>query len=97
MEPNGSDALTVLGRTLLDEFERLRSTNLAFVRGLSLSPSQRALEGRHQRARPRDPRSPPGHLGRPELNHVAQVLRVMSARYGAAVGPWRRFLGILNR
>jgi len=83
--------------TLLDEFERLRSANLAFVRGLSLSPSQLALEGRH----PELGRVTLGQLLATwvvhDLNHVAQVLRVMSARYGAAVGPWRRFLGILNR
>ncbi|HEX9189628.1 MAG TPA: DinB family protein [Vicinamibacteria bacterium] len=82
---------------LLDEFEGLRGANLAVVRGLSLSPEQLALRGLH-------PELGGVTLGQllatwavHDMNHVAQALRVMSARYRAAVGPWKAFLGILSR
>jgi hypothetical protein len=90
----------VRGRTmeaLLSEFEALRTNNLAVLRGLDLRPAQLALPGRH-----------PGlgavTLGQllatwtvHDLNHVWQIARVMSRRYGEAVGPWKAYLGILNR
>jgi hypothetical protein len=32
-----------------------------------------------------------------DLNHVGQVVRVMSKTCAESVGPWRAYLGILNR
>lgn len=82
---------------LLDEFASLRQSNLAYLQSLSLSPSQLALRGLH-------PELGPVTLGQllatwvvHDLNHIAQVLRVMSARYKPVVGPWKAYLGILNR
>ena len=82
---------------LLDEFETLRGSGLAFVDGLSLTPAQLELRGRH-------PELGPVTLGQllatwavHDLNHVGQVVRVMSKRYDATVGPWKAYLGILNR
>ncbi len=82
---------------LLDEFETLRRSNLDFLASLSLSSSQLALQGLH-------PELGTVTLGEllatwvvHDLNHIAQVLRVMSTRYQALVGPWKRYLGILNR
>ena len=82
---------------LLDELASLRTSNLAFLNGLSLSPSQLALRGRH-------PELGPVTLGQllatwavHDLNHIGQIVRVMSRRYGEVVGPWKAYLGILNR
>ena len=82
---------------LLDEFETLRKANLAFLASLSLSSLQLALRGLH-------PELGAVTLGEllatwvvHDLNHIAQILRVMSTRYQAVVGPWKRYLGILNR
>jgi hypothetical protein len=82
---------------LLDEFETLRRSNLAFLASLALRPFQLALPGLH-------PELGPVTLGQllatwvvHDLNHIAQVLRVASARYESAVGPWKPYLGILNR
>jgi pimeloyl-ACP methyl ester carboxylesterase len=82
---------------LLDEFETLRKANLAFLASLSLRPSQLELRGLH-------PELGSVTLGQllatwvvHDLNHIAQVLRVMSARYGSVVGPWKQYLGILKR
>lgn len=81
---------------LLNEFEQLRKANLAFLGSLSLTPSQLALKGLH-------PELGSVTLGQllatwvvHDLNHVAQVARVMSRRYQTAVGPWKPYLKILG-
>ncbi len=82
---------------LLEEFQTLRASNLATLRDLSLTPDQLERRGAH-------PELGPVTLGQllatwavHDLNHIDQVARVMSARCAAAVGPWRAYLGILNR
>ena len=91
------DAAAVATADLLNEFEALRRQNLTFLNGLALGPSQMALKGRH-------PELGSVTLGQllatwavHDLNHVAQVVRVMSRRYAGAVGPWKAYLGILKR
>ncbi len=32
-----------------------------------------------------------------DLTHVDQIVRVMAKQYGEAVGPWKEYMGILNR
>jgi hypothetical protein len=83
--------------TLLDELGSLRTANLAFLNGLSLTPSQLLLRGTH-------PEFGSVTLGQllatwavHDLNHLGQVVRVMSKRYAETVGPWKAYLGILNR
>jgi hypothetical protein len=82
---------------LLDEFDSLRRASLHVLHGLALTPEQLALPGRH-------PELGPVTLGQllatwtvHDLNHVWQIARVMSKRYSATVGPWKAYLGILNR
>ncbi len=82
---------------LLLEFTSLRQVNVQYLAGLHLSGERLALVGLHP------------ELGRVtleqllatwaahDLNHVDQVVRVVSSRYGEAVGPWRTYLGVLNR
>lgn len=84
-------------KDLLEEFESLRSINLAYLRELSLTSDQLSLRGKH-------PELGPVTLGQllatwvvHDLNHIGQVVGVMSQRYAEAVGPWKRYLGILNR
>lgn len=91
---------TIRGRSitsLLTEFESLRAANLDTLRALDLTPAQLALEGRH-------PELGSVTLGQllatwavHDLDHVGQVARVMSKRYAAEVGPWKAYLGILNK
>ncbi len=73
---------------LLETFAELRAGNLAVLRDLGPAPEQMTLTGMHP------------SLGRVtlenllatwvvhDLSHIAQAARVMSARYGEAVGPW---------
>ena len=91
---------TIGGRaieSLCDEFEQLRRDNLTWLRGRALTPDDFARRGRH-------PAFGAVTLGEllatwtvHDLNHVGQIARVMSKRYAVAVGPWREYLGILNR
>jgi hypothetical protein len=82
---------------LLDELAARRAENLAAVDAAALTPAQLALRGRH-------PELGAVTLGQllatwavHDLNHLGQVARVMSRRYDRAVGPWKAYLGILNR
>ena len=82
---------------LLDELGALRRENLALLARLSLSPAQLSLTGTH----PELGRVTLGQLlatwAVHDLNHVGQIVRVMSKRYSETVGPWKAYLGILNR
>ena len=82
---------------LLAEFASLRTSNLAYVREVPLRADLLSLTGRH-------PELGIVTLGQllatwavHDLNHIGQVVRVMSKRYADAVGPWKAYLGILNR
>ena len=81
---------------LLDELARLRAESLAALDALSIAPAQLSLRGTH-------PEFGPVTLGQllatwavHDLNHIGQVVRVMSNRYREAVGPWTVYLGILG-
>lgn len=82
---------------LLAEFERARMTCLNDLAELNLTPTQLALHGQH-------PQFGSVTLGQllatwtvHDLNHIGQIVRVMSKRYATDVGPWKAYLGILNR
>ena len=82
---------------LLDEFETLRGASLDALATAGLTTADLAREGRH-------PELGLVTLGQllatwavHDLNHIGQIVRVMSAGYVTAVGPWKQYLGILNR
>jgi hypothetical protein len=81
---------------LLTEFASLRSSNLAFLKDLSLTPAQLSLPGRHPELGPVTLRQLLATWAVHDLNHIGQVARVVGGRYGDAVGPWKAYLGILN-
>ncbi len=81
---------------LLDRFEALRSRNLDNLASLRLGPADLERKGLH-------PELGPVTLGEllatwiaHDLDHVAQVARVMARRCREDVGPWRAFLRILQ-
>jgi hypothetical protein len=81
---------------LLDEFASLRARNLAELEGFRLVPEQLALEGRH-------PELGVVTLGQllstwvaHDLDHLAQVARVMAKCYTDEVGPWKAYLRVLS-
>jgi len=83
-------------KQLLDEFKRLRTNNLEHLRSKELTDKSLNEKGIHP------------HFGEVtlsqllatwtvhDLNHIAQISRVMAKQYTAEVGPWKAYLKILQ-
>lgn len=82
---------------LLDRFAELRHESLETVRGWRLTGEQLDLPGRHPELGPVTLRQLLATWAVHDLNHLAQISRVMAKRYAEEVGPWRAYLSILNR
>lgn len=81
---------------LLERFDEKRQANLAALEALELDPSHLEARGLH-------PALGTVTLGEllatwvaHDLDHLAQIARVMAKRYGDAVGPWAQYLRILR-
>ncbi|HTU99222.1 MAG TPA: DinB family protein [Luteitalea sp.] len=81
---------------LLDEFARLRASSLEQLRELSLTPSQLELTGRHPAFGLVTLRQLLATWVAHDLDHVAQIARVIARQYSDEVGPWREYLRIVN-
>ena len=82
---------------LLDRFAELRRANLEVVRDWRLTEAELALLGRHPELGTVDLRQLLATWAVHDLNHIAQIVRVMAKRYTGDVGAWRAYLSILNR
>jgi len=82
---------------LLDRFAELRAANLEVVQGWRLTDAQLALPGRHPELGAVDLQQLLATWAVHDLNHLAQIARVMAKRYTEEVGAWRAYLSILNR
>lgn len=82
---------------LLDEFEQLRAENLRAFRGFKLTTGDLQREAIH----PTFGKVTLSQLLSTwvvhDLNHLAQIERVMAKQYMEAVGPWVEFLPLLTR
>ncbi len=81
---------------LLDEFARLRKENLAALRALNLQPADLGKKGRH-------PALGTVTLGEllaswpvHDLTHLHQLSRVLAHQYRDAIGPWPKYMGVLQ-
>jgi hypothetical protein len=81
---------------LLEEFDRLRRSNLQTIRAMNLSSSDFARKGMH-------PALGSVTLGEllatwvvHDLDHLTQVLRISAKHFGSAVGPWKAYLSVLE-
>ncbi|MEO6192028.1 MAG: DinB family protein [Thermoanaerobaculia bacterium] len=81
---------------LLDRFAELRHGNLEIVRSWRLTEAQLALPGRHPELGPVDLRQLLATWAVHDLNHIAQIARVLAKRYTEDVGAWRDYLSILK-
>jgi len=87
------------GRTLdslLDEFARLRATNLELLHAWHLSEAELDLRGEHPTLGAVTLRQLLATWVAHDLGHIAQVARVMAKHYAKDVGPWREFLPVLK-
>jgi len=81
---------------LLDEFARLRSANLGELRGLNLRQQDLERRGRHPALGAVTLSQLLATWAAHDLTHLHQLSRVMADQYREGVGPWRRYLGVLE-
>ncbi|WP_411030052.1 DinB family protein [Spongiimicrobium sp. 3-5] len=81
---------------LLAEFKTLRTDNLSLLRSKNIAAKDLERTGVH-------PEFGPVTLSQllsawvvHDLGHIAQISRVMAKQYKEAVGPWPKYLTILN-
>ncbi|MBL9119010.1 MAG: DinB family protein [Phycisphaerae bacterium] len=87
------------GRTLddlLDEFARLRAANLAVLLAANISIDDLTRRGLHPALGEVTLENLLATWVAHDLNHIAQIARAMAWQYETEVGPWRKYLGILN-
>lgn len=82
---------------LLDEFAELRAANLVTLNGWSLTDRELALEGEHSELGTVSLRQLLATWVAHDLGHIAQTTRVMAKQYRDAVGPWRKYLPVMDR
>ena len=81
---------------LLDEFARLRSENLAELRALNLRQEDLERRGKHPALGVVTLSELLATWAAHDLTHLHQISRVMAHQYREAVGPWTKFLGVLQ-
>jgi len=81
---------------LLDEFARLRSENLRELRGLNLQPADFERRGRHPALGTVTLSQLLATWVVHDLTHLHQISRIMAYQYREAVGPWSKYLGVLQ-
>jgi hypothetical protein len=82
---------------LLTEFEVLRNENLKKIRAMKFTDKQMSLTGIHPEFGEVSLKELLSTWVVHDLGHIAQISRVMAKQYGSEVGPWRKYLGILNK
>lgn len=81
---------------LLDEFARLRSANLRELRGLNLQTEDFERRGRHPALGTVNLSQLLATWAAHDLTHLHQISRILAYQYREAVGPWSKFLGVLQ-
>src|ERR1700686_280100 len=81
---------------LLDEFGRLRSENLDELRALDLRQADLELRGGHPALGGVTLSQLLATWAVHALTHLHQISRAMAYQYREAVGPWSRYLGVLQ-
>jgi hypothetical protein len=84
-------------RDLLKEFDRLRSSNVATLRGWNLKEKDMELTGEHPEFGSVTMRQLLATLVVHDLSHIAQITRTMARAYTGAVGPWTAYFRVLQR
>jgi hypothetical protein len=80
---------------LLQEFARLRESNLAEVERLQLGLAELRREGMHPDLGPVTLEQLLATWVTHDYAHLAQISRVVTRYYGQFVGPWRKYFSLL--
>lgn len=81
---------------LLDEFARLRAENVAALRALNLKSADLAKRGKHQALGSVTLSELLASWAAHDLTHIHQLSRVMAHQYREAIGPWTKFMGVMQ-
>jgi hypothetical protein len=81
---------------LLDDFARVRSQNLSELRALNLCPADLGRRGRHPALGVVTLSDLLATWAVHDLTHLHQISRVMAHQYRDAVGPFGKYLGVLQ-
>ncbi|MGB6391491.1 MAG: DinB family protein [Candidatus Acidiferrales bacterium] len=81
---------------LLDDFLRLRSENLDELRALNLRQEDLELRGRHPALGTVTLSELLAAWAIHDLTHLHQISRILAHQYRDAVGPWEKYLGVLQ-
>ncbi|RNF39002.1 DinB family protein [Planococcus salinus] len=81
----------------LEIFQELRAENIRKLKSYLNEESQLELTGQHPEFGQVTLRELLSTWVVHDLTHIAQIVRVMAERYRQDVGPWKAYLGILNR
>ena len=84
-------------RDLLDEFAALRRANLDELASFDLTAASMEARGLHPALGVVTVAQLLATWVTHDLDHLGQIARVMAKRQDADVGPWKAYLGILNR
>ena len=82
---------------LLATFRALRKRNLELLRQASIDEKTMKLEGTHPALGTVTLQQLLATWVVHDLNHLHQIARCMARQYEGEVGPWREYLGILQR
>ncbi len=82
--------------SLLAEFAKLRASNLELLDSWHLTEGELDLRGEHPELGPVTLRQLLASWVVHDLEHVAQVARVMAKQYRSEVGPWVPYLPVLT-
>ncbi len=83
-------------RQLLDEFKGLRLANLSLLKSKELTDRDLEQTGVHPAFGEVTLSQLISTWTVHDLNHIAQISRVMAKHYKAEVGPWTEYLRILQ-
>jgi len=81
---------------LLDEFAELRAKNLDELRALRLTAEDLERRGRHPALGIVTLNELLATWAAHDLTHMHQISRIMAHQYREAVGPWAKFLGVMQ-
>jgi len=84
-------------KDLLSEFEELRGSNVATLRGWNLKEKDMELTGEHPEFGTVTMRQLLATWVVHDLSHIAQITRTMARSYTQAVGPWTKYFRVLQR
>ncbi|HEY4150468.1 MAG TPA: DinB family protein [Chitinophagaceae bacterium] len=83
-------------RQLLKDFREIRSSNLAKLKTLNLTEENLDRKGIHPEFGDVTLRQLLSTWAVHDLTHLSQVTRVMAKQYKTAVGPWVKYLRVLQ-